>query len=146
MWVHSKRLSGTQFFPVNVFEGELPLMLFSLHLRWKSILELSQPAGHTGATSVVTYEAPASRRGWRGAAGGRVSLTYSMSRSPTLELIANPIKTGKTAYWFTPLNTHDKQMQRKHIVCKFTHKWLPRLQNILKHSSSCQCPAILVIC
>ena len=44
MRVHSEELGGTQFIPVNVFEGELPLMLFSLPLRSKSILELSRPA------------------------------------------------------------------------------------------------------
>lgn len=51
MRVHSEGLGGTQFIPVNVFEGELPLMLFSLPLRSKSILELSRPVCHSGGTS-----------------------------------------------------------------------------------------------
>lgn len=51
MRVHSEGLGGTQFIPVNVFEGELPLMLFSLPLRSKSISVLSRPTCHTGGTS-----------------------------------------------------------------------------------------------
>lgn len=33
MQVHLEGLGGTQFIPVKVFEGELPLMLFSLPCR-----------------------------------------------------------------------------------------------------------------
>ncbi len=58
MRVHSEGLGGTQFIPVNVFEGELPLMLFSLPLRSKSILELSWPAFHMGGTFLQSSPLP----------------------------------------------------------------------------------------
>lgn len=58
MLVHSEGLGGTQFIPVNVFEGELPLMLFSLPLRSRSISELSRPACHTGGTSLQSSPLP----------------------------------------------------------------------------------------
>ena len=58
MQVHSEGLGGTQFIPVNVFEGELPLMLFSLPLRSKSILELSRPTCHTGGASLQSSLLP----------------------------------------------------------------------------------------
>lgn len=49
MRVHSEGLAGTQFIPVNVFEGELPLMLF---------FPSSQVREHLGA---VTARLPAAR-------------------------------------------------------------------------------------
>lgn len=56
----------------------------------------------------------------------------------SLELIVNPIKAGNTAYWFTPLNTHNKQIHWEYITCKSTHKWFSRPQNIhINYSSSC---------
>lgn len=70
MRVHSEGLGGTQFIPVNVFEVELPLMLFSPPLRSKSIVELSRPARHMRGTSLtVTHKAPGQERGRRRAAG-----------------------------------------------------------------------------
>lgn len=151
MQVHSEGLSGTQFIPVNVFEGELPLMLFSLPLRSKSISELSWPASlpHTRnfpPVLTVTHKAPGQQRGWRlcrrRLMWGKdcqtvLNLTYPLSGSFSLELIVNPIKAGNTAYWFTPLNTHNKQIQREYIMCKFTHKWLSHPRNIhINHISS----------
>lgn len=144
MRVHSEGLGGTQFIPVNVFEGELPLMLFSLPLRSKSISELSQPACHTGGTSLQSSPLPTRHLDtredgveWRLMWGERQSgwlavlnPTYPLSGSLLLELIVNPIKAGNTAYWFTSLNTHNKQIQREYIICKFPHKWLSCPQNI----------------
>lgn len=153
MRVHSEGLGGTQFIPVNVFEGELPLMLFSLPLRSKSILELSWPACHTGGTSpavlTITHKAPGQKWGWRETAVdvrerqsgwlAVLNLTYPLSGSLLLELIVNPIKAGNTAYWFTPLNTHNKQIQREYIICELTQKWLSRPQNFHIIYSSAQC-------
>lgn len=132
MWVHSEGLSGPQFIPVNVFEGELPLMLFCFPPRSKSILELSRPACHTRGTSLqssVTHMA----RGCAAAAdveerqSGWLGLLWG---SLLLELIVNPIKAGNSAYWFTPLNTQYKQIQREYVMCRFAHKWLSCPQNI----------------
>lgn len=44
MRVHSEGLGGTRFIPVNVFEGELPLMLFCLPCRSKSASSCQAPA------------------------------------------------------------------------------------------------------
>lgn len=44
MRVHSEGLGGTRFIPVNVFEGELPLMLFCLPCRSKSASSCHAPA------------------------------------------------------------------------------------------------------
>lgn len=109
MRVHSEGLGGTQFIPVNVFEGELPLMLFSLPLRSKSISELSRPARHMGRNFppvlADTHKAPGQERGCRGCGRKRQSgwcavlnLTYPLSGSLLLKLIVNPIKAGNTAY------------------------------------------------
>lgn len=56
--------------------------------------------------------------------------TCPLSGSLSPELIVNPIKAGNTVYWFTSLNTHSKRARREYIMCKFTHKWLSRPQNI----------------
>lgn len=113
MRVHSERLSGTQFIPVNVFEGELPLMLFSLPLRSKSILELSLPARHTGGKFLralaVTHKAPGQQKACCGGAAADVrqrqsgwlavlNLICPPLGNLSLELIVNPIKAGNTAY------------------------------------------------
>lgn len=58
MRVHSKRLSGTQFIPVNVFEGELPLMLFSLLLGSKSLVLSRRRPRARGNLQLVTSMAP----------------------------------------------------------------------------------------
>lgn len=153
MRVHSERLSGTQFIPVNVFEGELPLMLFSLPLRSKSISELSLPARHTGAKFLralaVTHKAPGQQKACCGGAAADVrqrqsgwlavlNLICPPLGNLSLELIVNPIKAGNTAYWFTPLNTHNKQIHWEYITCKSTHKWFSPPQNIhINYSSSC---------
>lgn len=64
--VHSEGLAGTRLIPVNVVEGELPLMLFSLPLGSKSMWVLSRPGRHAGGTSsslFFTHAAPGQRRG-----------------------------------------------------------------------------------
>lgn len=160
MRVHSQGLGGTQFIPVNVFEGELPLMLFSLPLRSKSISELSRPACHLGGTTLQSSPLPTRHLDSRGdgvgvaadvrerQSGGLavLNLTYPLSGSLLLELIVNPIKDGNTGYWFTSLNTCNKQIQREYIMCKFTHKWLSRPQTIHIIYSSAQCAPIILVC
>jgi len=75
---------------------------------------------------------------------GRAESNYPLSGS--LRLIATPIKAGNTAYWFTPLNTHYKQIQREYIMCKFTHKWVSHPHNIYIISSRAPCTPIILAC
>lgn len=63
MRVHSEGLGGPQLIPVNVFEGELPLMLFCLPLRSKGVLELSWPTCHTRGTFPESSSLPTRREG-----------------------------------------------------------------------------------
>lgn len=112
MQVHLEGLGGTQFIPVKVFEGELPLMLFSLPLRSQSILVLSWPTGHTGRAFplvlTVTHKAPGQQRGWcavtadvrKRQSGWQAvpNLTCPLSGGRLHELIVNPIKAGNTVY------------------------------------------------
>lgn len=97
-------------------------------------------ARHTGGTllqsSLFTHKAPGQgeedgeEQQWMWGGLAVVNLTYPLSGSLLLELIVNPIKAGDRAYWFTPLNTDNKQIQREYILCGFTHKWLLCPQNI----------------
>lgn len=66
MRVHSEGLAGTRFIPVNVLEGELPLMLFSFPLGSKSMWVLSRPGRHTGGTSSSLLFLHAAPGLWRG--------------------------------------------------------------------------------
>ncbi|GAA6075751.1 uncharacterized [Tachysurus ichikawai] len=51
MLVHSARRSGTRFIPLNVFEGELALMLFSLPLGQRARSSLSPPVTYPQCTA-----------------------------------------------------------------------------------------------
>lgn len=124
-------------------KGNYHWCCFSLPLRSESISELSRPGCPPRGTNFLpvladTDKAPRPRRGRRGVAvdvmGGEEEAIRWVGRVESnkpncLELIANPIKAGNTAYWFTPLNTDYRGILREYIMCKFTHKRLPPPQN-----------------
>lgn len=104
MGVHSEGLGGTRFIPVNVFEGELPLMLFSLPLRSKTILVLSRPGCHTGGVSLQSSSWPTQYLHSRGDGvewwlwwGNERLVGSSKSTIPTVKkLIVNLVNAGNT--------------------------------------------------
>lgn len=102
MRVHSEGLAGTRFIPVNVVEGELPLMLFSFPLGSKSMWVLSRPRRHTGGISSSLLFPHTAPGWWREPFEGEkdsLDPLFPLSSWLLPELIVDPIKAGNTVYW-----------------------------------------------